>query len=170
MTDRGFPSTASVHWPKDIGESLNVLRNLAAQGVSPSRIAVVGRGGAPGQRDEADQVEQIVRTPACSRLLGLDRVSGLARVESGMTWERLWNVCQEEGFEPCRYGLTPSRATLGGLLATPSLSPTQRHIHTLRQGVIALSAMTFGAHHYTYIAAPRKASGPDLRALLHRGA
>ncbi|WP_230467739.1 FAD-binding oxidoreductase [Lujinxingia vulgaris] len=106
-----------------------------------------------------------LRTEGMDRILSIDRHSGLVQAEAGVRWRDLQDALYAEGLSAGGYALMPSTATLGGLLARFRPGPKTLGMGSLRDGCVALSAFSPKSGSYEYLAAPRKAAGPDLRYL-----
>lgn len=132
---------------------------------APSSLLLLGNGdhlqGHPAGKE-------VVRLHQLHRILEVDRQSQTIRFETGITWGGLREAAQREGLSLQRYGLYPSKATLGGLLGRPTLFTPRHRGGELKEGLLAMKGLSFeearhGGEPYHYIPAPRKASGPDLR-------
>lgn len=159
-----LPQARQTHRP----ESADALRALIADHATqddPAPLLILGAGEhvRPEQRPEAPF--DVVDTTALARVLEVDRVSGLIRAEAGITWGALQAEAARAGLSLDRYGLMPAHATLGGLLARARVQPRVLFSGDLRDGCVALTTLSPEPGRYRYLAAPRKASGPDLRYL-----
>lgn len=101
-------------------------------------------------------------------LVGLDAVSGIARVSADVGWGALRALLAPTGWSLQRSALYPAEATLGALLEGRWGGASPQHAGDLRQSVVSLVA-THGGERYEYTPAPRKSSGPDLRYLFIGG-
>ncbi|MEZ4459255.1 MAG: hypothetical protein R3E66_05930 [bacterium] len=84
-------------------------------------------------------------------------------------WADLQEELRDRGLTMERYGLVPASSTVGGLLSRHHGTGRQMWDGDLRGGCIAISSTTPGTGDYGYLAAPRKASGPDMRYLFIGG-
>ncbi|MBA2662677.1 MAG: FAD-binding protein [Bradymonadaceae bacterium] len=162
-TKRSLPQPVIEHWPADARELRALITAPLAKGELPRVIVGDGQHLRPGLIGE--RKFDVIRTEKCQRIVSLDRLSGIVRVESGVRWRDLQEVVAERGFSLHRYNLYPSTATIGGLLARRQALPKHLFYGDLRDGCMALSAVSPATDRYRYIPAPRKASGPDLRHL-----
>ena len=157
---RHLPHPVQEHWPETTRELCGLIRAQAFE--RPALILGNGdhvRGVPRGAFD-------VICTPRCDALLHLDKKSGLARVEAGMRWGTLRDELATHGLSLSRYALYPEEATIAGLLARHRGVPASFHDGDIRQGCVSLSAISPSTpSRYDYLAAPRKASGPDLRHL-----
>lgn len=139
------------------------------------RLVGGGHHARPASDDGWNEDDYVaIRTANLDRILEFDAKSGLVRVGAGIHWNQLDAELVERDCSLQRYGLHPPTATIGGMLARHRSTPTM-----LRGGELLDGCVAAGAHHpatgeYRYLAAPRKASGPDLRHMLfgagHSGA
>lgn len=142
------------------------LRELV-EGSEEAERAMVILGGGEHLRASAlgERSFDVVRTDRCNRLRGLDLDSNTARVEAGLTWSGLQEKLAKKDRSVQRYGLYPANATIGGLLARWQPLEKQLNRGDVRDGCIALRTASPAGADYSYLAAPRKASGPDSRFL-----
>lgn len=141
------------------GELMEGCRELRAAG----RPSVLVGDGQHLRYSPAGAVA--LRTEGMDRILSIDRHSGLVRAEAGVRWRDLQDALYAEGLSAGGYALMPSTATLGGLLARFRPGPKTLGMGSVRDGCVALSAFSPASGSYDYLAAPRKAAGPDLRYL-----
>lgn len=159
---RAIPQPQTEWWPEDAGE----LREAISAGDRPKLL--LGDGQHVRTPAIGSHGFDVVRTEKCRRVISVDRESKLVRVEAGIRWSDLNSELAERGLSLERYRLYPSTATLGGLLSRFSSVHRELWDGDLRTSCVALSAAT-AATDYRYLAAPRKASGPDLRWLFIGG-
>lgn len=155
---RELPQPKSEWWPEDAGE----LREAIADSSVPR--VLLGDGQHIRTPAIGERTFDVVRTEKCNRIISVDRESKLVRVESGIRWGDLQTELAERGMSMERYRLYPATATIGGMLSRFTSTHRELWDGDLRTGCVALSAVS-GSADYRYIAAPRKASGPDLRWL-----
>lgn len=164
-TRRNLPTPAAEFWPADSRELRELLRQPATPDTPPRILIGDGQHLHPELITDPHQPFDVIRTTNCSKILSFDDISGLIRAEAGITWRVLQNEAAERGFSLHHYNLYPSTATLGGLLARRHHTEKNLFFGDIREGCVALSAITPDHQRYRYIPAPRKASGPDLRYL-----
>lgn len=162
---RALPEPVTEHWPQT-GAELGEL--LAERDERDPPLLCVGAGLHLDPSALGERVFEVVRTEGCDRLLGLDRRSGIVRVEAGMRWRTLQEALAVDGFGLTHYALQCDEATVGGLLSRRHPMPRALFGGDVREGVVALQAMTPGEP-YRYLPAPRKSSGPDMRYLFMGG-
>ena len=155
---RGLAVPQAEWWPEDAGE----LRELVVQD-NETPLIFVGDGQHLRSAVIGERSYEVVRTSKCKRVISVDRESKLARVEAGITWGDLQAELEERGLSLERYQLYPPSATLGGLLGRHQQVGKEMWNGDLRGGCIALSTVTPASGDFRYLAAPRKASGPDQR-------
>jgi hypothetical protein len=95
----------------------------------------------------------------------LDEKSGLVSLSPQVGWGELLQALFDAGWGLQRAALYPQRATLAELLTQRAPHNSPQHSGDLRHHVAGLSATLSDGARYEYPAAPRKASGPDLRHL-----
>lgn len=162
---RTLPAPVAEHWPRSGAE----LGELVAERVERDPpLVCVGAGLHLDPAALGERVFEVVRTQGCDRLLDLDQTSGIVRVEAGMRWRTLQEALAVDGFGLTHYALQCDEATVGGLLSRRHPMPRALFGGDIREGVVALQAMTPGAP-YRYLPAPRKSSGPDMRYLFMGG-
>jgi len=149
-------------------DSIVQLREIVeGSGAIEPDHAVVALGGGEHLRSSTigERRFDVVRVGQCDRIRELDRESNTVRVEAGANWQQLRRRLAEEGRSLQAYGLAPAEATIGGLLGR--WQPVERQLHRgdLREGCIGLRTASPAGADYDYLAAPRKASGPDHRFL-----
>ena len=168
-TRRNLPEPTAEYWPEN-SQELSDLLTQPRDIKSPPRV-IIGDGQQirpqaidqhithPGQPFDA------IRTTKCTKTITFDVLSGLIRTESGITWRALQETVAERGFSMHNYNLYPATSTLGGLLSRKAHTDKSIFYGDIRDGCVALSAITPAHERYRYIPAPRKASGPDFRYL-----
>lgn len=104
-----------------------------------------------------------IRTDGLDEILEFDPESGVVRAGAGVRWKQLEAALTDREWSLQRYGLHPSAATVGGLLARHRLTPPMLRGGDILDGCVAVTAYHPDTGDYRYLAAPRKASGPDLR-------
>lgn len=157
---RRLPAPQREIRPRSPQQLADEISSLAA-GDNPWRLV----GDGQHIRDFPADDTVAVHTGELDDILELDRESGTVRVQAGISWNELDAAVVEEGFSLQRYGLHPSTATVGGLLARHRVSPPLLRGGDLLDGCIAVGAFHPCSGDYRYLAAPRKATGPDLRHL-----
>jgi FAD/FMN-containing dehydrogenase len=162
--ERLLPLPDHEYRPESAAELREVVEGEA--GLEPEHSLVV-LGGGEHLRSSAigERRFDVVRTEECDRVRSVDRESNTIRVEAGVTWGELREVAAAEQRALHRYRLHPEGATIGGLLGR--WQPLERQLHRgdLRAGCIATRTASPGGAGYSYLPAPRKASGPDHRFL-----
>lgn len=162
--DRLLPLPDHEYHPETVGELREIVEGAGT--VEPDH-ALLALGGGEHLRSSAigERRFDVVRVGGCDRIRELDRESNTVRVEAGASWRQLRDALADEGRSLDVYGLLPAEATVGGLLGR--WRPVERQIHRgdLREGCIALRTASPAGADYSYLAAPRKASGPDHRFL-----
>lgn len=159
---RGIGQPQSEWWPEDAGE----LREALGDAKRPRLL--LGDGQHVRTPAIAAKSYDVIRTEHCRRIVSVDRESKLARVEAGIRWGDLQTELAERGLSLERYRLYPASATVGGLLGRYNSMHRELWDGDVRTGCVALTGATTNAD-YRYLAAPRKASGPDLRWLFMGG-
>ena len=160
--DRSLPVPGEEHRPEGPG----ALRELVEGAGGRERPLVVLGGGEHLRRQAlGEQSFDVVRTVECDRIRKVDLESNTVRVEAGATWGGLQEALADQERSLDGYGLYPRDATVGGLLGRWQPLEKQHHAGDLRGGCIALRTATPAGADYSYLPAPRKASGPDSRYL-----
>ncbi len=138
---------------------------LADEEASEGAWCLVGGGEHIRRRPDGDRSapQTVIRTDAVDDVIDVDTKSGLIRVEAGIDWRGLGEAVADEGLTLQRYGLQPLSATVGGLLARRRPGPPALRGGSILDGCVAIGARDVHIGDYRYLAAPRKASGPDLR-------
>ncbi len=162
---RHLPEPVEEHWPEDVAE---LERLIVAGSDGPPRV-IFGGGQHLRERAIGEHGYAAVRTDNCRHILKIDRQSNLVRVEAGIRWGDLREKLREEGYSLQAYRPYPDASSIGGLLARNHAGPAHRQSGDLREGCVALSAVSPTLGDYRYLEAPRKASGPDLRHLFIGG-
>ncbi len=168
-TRRNLPEPAAEYWP-DNSRELSDLLTQPRDVDSPPRL-IIGDGQQLRPQtiaqliDNPDKPFDVIRTTNCTKTLTFDVLSGLIRTESGITWRNLQETVAEHGFSMQNYNLYPATSTLGGLLSCRQHNDKSLFYGDIREGCVALSAITPAHERYRYIPAPRKATGPDFRYL-----
>lgn len=158
---RALPSPEAEFWPANLDE----LRELVERRRAERPLVILGGGEHFRASSLGERSFDVVRTGNCGGIRELDVESNTVRVAAGTTWGELREKLRERGRTLQRYRLQPEGATIGGLLARRR--PLEKEISTgdLREGCVALTTVTPGGDEYSYLPAPRKASGPDNRFL-----
>ncbi len=159
---RAIPQPQSEWWPEDAGELREALLDVERPRV------ILGDGQHVRTPAIASSGFDVIRTESCKRVISVDRESKLVRVEAGVRWGDLQTELGDRGLSLDRYRLYPASATLGGLLSRFNSVHRELWDGDVRTGCVALSGATATAD-YRYLAAPRKASGPDLRWIFISG-
>ncbi len=159
---RGLPVPAREWWP-DHAEQLGRLVETA--GDAEWARLLLGSGEHLRATSLGERRIEVVRTEQCNTIRAIDLESATVRIECGVTWGQLHEALDDEGLALHNYRLYPREATIGGLLAR--WQPAERQFRTgdIREGCVALSTTSPARDAYDYLAAPRKASGPDFRHL-----
>lgn len=163
-TSRNLPEPAAEYWPENSQQLSDLLTQ--ARDIDSSPRVIIGDGQQITQlTTNPNQPYDAIRTTKCTKTITFDVLSGLIRIESGITWRALQETVAERGFSMHNYNLYPSTSTLGGLLSRRHHTDKSLFFGDIREGCVALSAITPVHERYRYIPAPRKASGPDFRYL-----
>ncbi len=143
---------------------MNLLDDAAAEG---ARVLPVGGGrGGPCVASSGSVALDMRRM---SRVLAWDRESLLVRAEAGVTVGALSSWLESSGASLSSWRREHPDATVGGLLSAWQPSPHALWGGSAREACVGLSAVTGEGALYTYVPAPRKAAGPDLRYLFMGG-
>jgi FAD/FMN-containing dehydrogenase len=164
---RQLPKPTAEHFPEDVVELEHLIAGRGGDSDVPR--VVVGDGQHLRQQAIGERTFEAVRTQKCDHILKLDRQSNLVRVEAGIRWGALRNELRDEGYSLHTYRPYPQEATLGGLLGRKHPTQPHRLSGDIREGCVAMSAVSPTLGDYRYLEAPRKASGPDLRHLFIGG-
>ncbi len=164
---RHLPKPKAEHFPEDVVELEHLIAGRGGSADVP-RI-VIGAGQHIREQAIGEKTFEAVRTERCNHILKLDRQSNLVRVEAGVRWGELRAKLREDGYSLHAYRPYPQAATVGGLLARRHPGQAHRLSGDIREGCVALSAVSPTLGDYRYLEAPRKASGPDLRHLFVGG-
>ncbi len=171
-SDNAVGSTAYYHTrrlPRPAGELMPHTAQELCDAVdelhSAGQLWRVLGDGQHARRGESslDEKWTAIRTDELDSVVELDRKSGLVCVEAGMRWKALQAELLARGFSTQRYGLHPSTATVGGMLARRRPGPPMLRGGELLDGCVSIGAHSPTDGEYRYLVAPRKASGPDLR-------
>ncbi len=111
----------------------------------------------------------ILDTTGLHRVDTIDPRSLLVRVEAGCTVGALEAALGEQDLTLKHLGQLPESATIGGLLSRRCTWPAPFGFPDVRAACVGLTVQLDGERTYTYASAPRKATGPDLRALFLGG-
>lgn len=163
--DRRLPEPVAEYAPQHSAE----LRQLITQPRDGPPRLLVGGGEHLRQAALGGPRFAAIRTTECNHILSLDPTSKIVRVEAGITWGALQDTLAQHALTLDRYRLYPRKATVGGLLARRSPAAKPLFTGDLRDGCVAISAVSPALGDYRYLKAPRKASGPDLRHLFIGG-
>ncbi len=144
-------------WPTNGAE----LRELINDSDTP--LMLIGDGQHLRSSVIGERGFDVVRTTKCTQILSVDRESRLARVEAGIRWGDLQAELLERGLTLERCHLYPSSSTIGGLLGRYQHYGKELWNGDLRSACIAISTASPNSGDYRYLAAPRKATGPDHR-------
>lgn len=155
---RTLPQPHAELWPDDAAQLREAMHDVGGP------RALLGDGQHVRTPILGDRGFEVIRTEHCRRIISVDRESKLVRVEAGIRWGDLQTELAERGLSLERYRLYPASATLGGLFGRFNGIHRELWDGDLRTGCVAMTACGSGAD-YRYLAAPRKASGPDLRWL-----
>lgn len=165
--DRKLPEPTAEHFPEDVVELEHLIAGRGGDADVPR--VVIGDGQHLREQAIGERTFEAVRTERCNHILKLDRESNLVRVEAGIRWGELREKLREEGYSLQTYRPYADSATVGGLLARRHPTQPHRLSGDIREGCVALSAVSPTLGDYRYLEAPRKASGPDLRHLFISG-
>ncbi|MFB6374265.1 MAG: FAD-binding oxidoreductase [Bradymonadaceae bacterium] len=162
--ERLLPLPDREYRPDNVAQLREIVEDSGA--IEPDH-ALVALGGGEHLRSSAigERRFDVVRVDGCERIRELDRESNTVRVEAGASWQSLRDRLADEGRSVHAYGLQPAEATVGGLLGRWQPAERQLHRGDIREGCIALRTASPAGADYNYLAAPRKASGPDHRFL-----
>lgn len=165
--ERMLPEPQAEHFPEDVVELEHLIAGRGGDADLPR--VVIGDGQHLREQVIGERGFEAVRTERCNHILKLDRQSNLVRVEAGIRWGELREKMREEGYSLQTYRPYADSATVGGLLARRHPTQPHRLSGDIREGCVALSAVSPTLGDYRYLEAPRKASGPDLRHLFIGG-
>lgn len=157
---RHLPTPRTKYWPEDAGELQQLLR-------APADLPLVLVGD--GQHIHSSMIGKrsfdVVRTELLNQVISVDHKSKLLRVEAGLRWADFQEAARDRGLSMERTRLYPLSSTVGKLIARHDVCQKELWDDDLRGFMVSLTGITPRHDDYTYLAAPRKASGPDLRWL-----
>lgn len=159
-TKRHLPTPRVEYWPENAGELRDAFREP-----TDAPLLLVGDGQHLRPSVIGERSFDVVRTENIADVISVDRESKLIRVECGIRWQTLQSAAEERGLSMERTRLYPSTSTIGGLLARHDACHKELWDGDLRGYMVALTSVSPGQRDYQYLAAPRKASGPDFRWL-----
>ncbi len=162
--ERLLPMPDREYRPEDAAQ-LRELVEGAGERRPEHALVVVGGGEHLRASAVGERRFEVVRTRGCDRIRAFDAESDTIRAEAGVTWGELREAVEAEERSLARYRLEPEGATIGGLLARWQPLERQWRGGDLRAGCIGLRTASPGGAGYSYLPAPRKASGPDHRYL-----
>lgn len=155
---RDLPVPKREFWPTTFEELDEVL-------ALDDALSFVGDGRSVSAAQITD-ADAIVRTEKMNTFVSFDKPSLNARVMCGLKWGRFKTEIRARGASVSRFRLYPNDATIGGILASSS---TGERTAGLWSGALSMQCVGLNVAAksgvYQYIGAPRKSSGPDLRAL-----
>lgn len=156
-TKRSLPQPNAEYWP----EVTDDLRDLLQR---PANIPFVLLGGGQHLRAMAigERTFDVVRTDNLNRILSVDHESKLLRAECGLKWGDLHESALQEGLSLERSRLYPLTASIGGLLSRYEACHKELWDGDLKTSLVSITAIS-PDNSYSYLPAPRKASGPDMR-------
>jgi len=157
---RHLPTPRTEYWPEDAGELRQLLKEPA-----DLPLVLVGDGQHLRSSMIGERSFDVIRTESLNQIISVDRESKLLRVEAGLRWADFQEAARDRGLSMERTRLYPLSSTIGGLIARHDSCPRELWDGDLRGFMVALTGITPRHDDYTYLAAPRKASGPDLRWL-----
>jgi alkyldihydroxyacetonephosphate synthase len=148
--------------PIDVAEVAAAVRVLAAH-----EVAVVPRGGGSGVVGGADAPSDavVLDLGALDGILALDEEDLHVRVGAGVMLAQLEAWLHERGYTTGHYPQSIDLAQVGGLVATRSSGQFSSKYGSIEDLVLGLEVVLADGEIVRMSPAPRRAVGPDLRAL-----
>jgi len=158
-----LPVPAAVVFPVSTDEVAAVLA-----WASETRTAVVPRGAGSGVCGGAQAVPGavVVDLSRMDRVTGVDLVSRVVHVQSGLRGDRLEDVLAGHGLTVGHYPQSIAMSTVGGWIAASSAGQASGGFGAIEDVLLGLTAVLPGGEVLRCRPVPRSAAGPDLRRLL----
>ena len=158
-----LPVPAAVVFPVSTEEVATVLAWAAE-----TRTAVVPRGAGSGVCGGAQAVPGavVVDLSRMDRVTGVDLVSRVVHVQSGLRGDRLEDVLATHGLTVGHYPQSIAMSTVGGWIAASSAGQASAGFGAIEDVLLGLTAVLPGGEVLRCRPVPRSAAGPDLRRLL----
>ena len=158
-----LPVPAAVVFPVSTDEVATVLA-----WASETRTAVVPRGAGSGVCGGAQAVPGavVVDLSRMDRVTGVDLVSRVVHVQSGLRGDRLEDVLAGHGLTVGHYPQSIAMSTVGGWIAASSAGQASAGFGAIEDVLLGLTAVLPGGEILRCRPVPRSAAGPDLRRLL----
>jgi alkyldihydroxyacetonephosphate synthase len=149
--------------PSSTDEVATVLR-WASEAGTP----VVPRGGGSGVcgAARAGPGSIVLNLSRMNRVLDVDEVSRVVRVEAGIRGDALEAALGPHGLTVGHYPQSIELSTVGGWIAAASAGQASAGFGAIEDRLLGLTAVTAGGEVLRLRAVPRSAMGPDLRRLL----
>ncbi|HZR82645.1 MAG TPA: FAD-binding oxidoreductase, partial [Candidatus Binatia bacterium] len=162
VAGRPAESPACVVFPQSTAEVARVL-----EVANEHRLAVVpyglGSGVCGGVRPGGEAI--VVDTSRMSRLLGASRDALVAVAQAGLNGAECERLLNEHGLTLGHFPQSIARSTVGGWVATRASGQLSTRYGNIEDLVLALEVVLPGGRVLRTFAAPRAATGPDLRSL-----
>ena len=158
-----LPVPAAVVFPVSTDEVAAVLA-----WASETRTAVVPRGAGSGVCGGAQAVPGavVVDLSRMDRVTGVDLVSRVVHVQSGLRGDRLEDALATHGLTVGHYPQSIAMSTVGGWIAASSAGQASAGFGAIEDVLLGLTAVLPGGEVLRCRPVPRSAAGPDLRRLL----
>jgi alkyldihydroxyacetonephosphate synthase len=158
-----LPVPAAVVFPVSTDEVATVLA-----WASETRTAVVPRGAGSGVCGGAQAVPGavVVDLSRMDRVTGVDLVSRVVHVQSGLRGDRLEDVLAGHGLTVGHYPQSIAMSTVGGWIAASSAGQASAGFGAIEDVLLGLTAVLPGGEILRCRPVPRSAAGPDLLRLL----
>ena len=158
-----LPVPAAVVFPVSTEEVATVLAWAAE-----TRTAVVPRGAGSGVCGGAQAVPGavVIDLSRMDRVTGVDLVSRVVHVQSGLRGDRLEDALATRGLTVGHYPQSIAMSTVGGWIAASSAGQASAGFGAIEDVLLGLTAVLPGGEILRCRPVPRSAAGPDLRRLL----
>ena len=158
-----LPVPAAVVFPVSTDEVATVLA-----WASETRTAVVPRGAGSGVCGGAQAVPGavVIDLSRMDRVTGVDLVSRVVHVQSGLRGDRLEDALATRGLTVGHYPQSIAMSTVGGWIAASSAGQASAGFGAIEDVLLGLTAVLPGGEILRCRPVPRSAAGPDLRRLL----
>jgi alkyldihydroxyacetonephosphate synthase len=158
-----LPVPAAVVFPVSTDEVAAVLA-----WASETRTAVIPRGSGSGVCGGAQAVTGavVVDLSRMDRVTGVDLVSRVVHVQSGLRGDRLEDVLAGHGLTVGHYPQSIAMSTVGGWIAASSAGQASAGFGAIEDVLLGLTAVLPDGEILRCRPVPRSAAGPDLRRLL----
>ncbi len=154
---------AAVARPASTDEVATILRWATETGT-----AVVPRGGGSGVcgAARAGSGSIVLDLSRMNRVLEVDDVSRVVRVEAGIRGDALEAALEPHGLTVGHYPQSIELSTVGGWIAAASAGQASAGFGAIEDRLLGLTAVMAGGEVLHLRAVPRSAMGPDIRRLL----